>query len=111
MSSPYNIFYPKALDLCFFFSFDPLRLIDVARKLDKADREPLAKCTDYFKRMEQFAYAAETLTKMGDTRNLLLLHVESRNWDAAFSLVEKHSEFKVIVWVTLPVCDTLNVVL
>ncbi|KAJ8046678.1 hypothetical protein HOLleu_05441 [Holothuria leucospilota] len=74
-------------------------LIDVARKLDKADREPLAKCAEYFKRMEQFAYAAETLTKMGDTKNLVLLHVESRNWEAAFMLVEKHPEFKDDVYV------------
>ena len=67
----------------------------MARKLDKAEREPLGKCAAYFKKMEQFAYAAETYTKMGDTRALVLLHVESRHWDAAFGLVEKHPEFKV----------------
>lgn len=72
------------------------RLIDVARKLDKAEREPLGKCAQYFKKMEQFAYAAETYTKMGDTKNLVMLHVESRHWDAAFLLVDKHPEFKVI---------------
>ncbi|XP_041457748.1 intraflagellar transport protein 122 homolog isoform X2 [Lytechinus variegatus] len=74
-------------------------LIDVARKLDKAEREPLGKCAQYFKKMEQFAYAAETYTKMGDTKNLVLLHVESRHWDAAFGLVEKHPEFKDDVYV------------
>ena len=71
------------------------RLIDVARKLDKAEREPLAKCAEYFKKMEQFAYAAETYTKMGDTKSLVMLHVESRHWEAAFTLVERHPEFKV----------------
>ncbi|XP_071492144.1 intraflagellar transport protein 122 homolog [Diadema antillarum] len=74
-------------------------LIDVARKLDKAEREPLAKCAQYFKKMEQFAYAAETYTKMGDTKALILLHVESRHWDAAFTLVEKHPDFKDDVYV------------
>eukprot|EP00057_Strongylocentrotus_purpuratus_P025672 XP_011680146.1 PREDICTED: intraflagellar transport protein 122 homolog [Strongylocentrotus purpuratus] len=74
-------------------------LIDVARKLDKAEREPLGKCAQYFKKMEQFAYAAETYTKMGDTKNLVMLHVESRHWDAAFRLVDKHPEFKDDVYV------------
>ena len=72
-----------------------IRLIDVARKLDKAEREPLGKCAEYFKKMEQYAYAAETYTKMGDTKSLVLLHVESRHWEAAFTLVERHPDFKV----------------
>ncbi|PIK43960.1 putative intraflagellar transport protein [Apostichopus japonicus] len=107
-----NINEPRAAAEMYLSAGEPLKaveiigdngwadmLIDVARKLDKADREPLGKCAEYFKRMEQFAYAAETLTKMGDTRNLILLHVESRNWEAAFTLVEKHSEFKDDVYV------------
>ena len=67
----------------------------MARKLDKAEREPLGKCAGYFKKMEQYAYATETYTKMGDTKSLVLLHVESRHWEAAFTLVDKHPEYKV----------------
>ncbi|XP_022096034.1 intraflagellar transport protein 122 homolog isoform X1 [Acanthaster planci] len=74
-------------------------LIDVARKLDKAEREPLSRCAYFFKKMEQYAYASETFTKMGDTKALVLLHVETRHWDAAFTLVEKHPEFKDDVFV------------
>jgi hypothetical protein len=57
------------------------RLIDLARKLDKADRESLSKCGMYLQRLEQYAYATEVYMKMGDLKALVLLHVESKNWD------------------------------
>ena len=56
-------------------------MIDIARKLDKADREALQKCAMYLKKMEQYAYASEIYTKMGDTRALVMLHVEAHHWD------------------------------
>lgn len=33
--------------------------------------------------------------KKGDTKALMELHVETRHWDEAFEMVEKHSEYKV----------------
>lgn len=57
------------------------RLIDVARKLDKADREALSKCAFYLKKMEQFVYAAEVYTKMGDFKALVQLHIEAKHWE------------------------------
>ena len=57
------------------------RLIDVARKVDKADREALTMCALYLKKMENYAYAAECYMKMGDTKSLVQLHVEARHWD------------------------------
>nr|XP_033782490.1 intraflagellar transport protein 122 homolog [Geotrypetes seraphini] len=69
-------------------------LIDIARKLDKAEREPLSKCALYFKKLEHHGYAAETYMKIGDLKALVQLHVETQHWDEAFALVEKHSEFK-----------------
>lgn len=57
------------------------RLIDFARKLDKAEREPLAKCAGHFKRLKHHGYAAEVYSKMGDLRALVLLHVETCHWD------------------------------
>ncbi|XP_027133028.1 intraflagellar transport protein 122 homolog isoform X2 [Larimichthys crocea] len=74
-------------------------LIDIARKLDKAEREPLAKCAFYFTRLKHHGYASETYSKMGDLQALLQLHVETRHWDEAFSLVEKHPQFKNNVFV------------
>ncbi|XP_072928707.1 intraflagellar transport protein 122 homolog isoform X3 [Hemitrygon akajei] len=74
-------------------------LIDVARKLDKAEREPLSRCAYFLKKLQHPGYAAETYMKMGDLEAQVLLHVETRHWEEAFSLVEKHPEFKDLVYV------------
>ncbi|XP_065406929.1 intraflagellar transport protein 122 homolog isoform X3 [Chrysemys picta bellii] len=74
-------------------------LIDIARKLDKAEREPLSKCAYYFKRLDNHGYAAETYMKIGDLKALVHLHVETQRWEEAFSLTEKHPEFKDDVYV------------
>uniref|UniRef100_A0A3Q2NNT8 Intraflagellar transport protein 122 homolog n=1 Tax=Fundulus heteroclitus TaxID=8078 RepID=A0A3Q2NNT8_FUNHE len=74
-------------------------LIDIARKLDKAEREPLAKCALHFKRLKHHGYASETYSKMGDLKALVELHVETRHWEEAFSLAEKHPQFKNDVFV------------
>nr|KAF6335234.1 intraflagellar transport 122 [Pipistrellus kuhlii] len=69
-------------------------LIDIARKLDKAEREPLLMCAHYFKKLDNPGYAAETYQKIGDLKSLVQLHVETQHWDEAFALGEKHPEFK-----------------
>ncbi|XP_074986386.1 intraflagellar transport protein 122 homolog isoform X5 [Caretta caretta] len=74
-------------------------LIDIARKLDKAEREPLSKCAYYFKRLDNHGYAAETYMKIGDLKALVHLHVETQRWEEAFALSEKHPEFKDDVYV------------
>ncbi len=57
------------------------RLIDLARKLDKAEREPLSRCAMFFKKFNHHGYAAEVYNKMGDLKALVLLHVDTRHWD------------------------------
>lgn len=57
------------------------RLIDIARKLDKAEREPLTKCAFHLKRLKHHGYASEIYSKMGDLKALLQLHVDSKNWE------------------------------
>ncbi|XP_074860903.1 intraflagellar transport protein 122 homolog isoform X1 [Carettochelys insculpta] len=74
-------------------------LIDIARKLDKAEREPLSKCAYYFKKLDNHGYAAETYMKIGDLKALIHLHVETQHWEEAFALSEKHPEFKDDVYV------------
>uniref|UniRef100_A0A8C7ZEQ6 Intraflagellar transport protein 122 homolog n=1 Tax=Oryzias sinensis TaxID=183150 RepID=A0A8C7ZEQ6_9TELE len=74
-------------------------LIDIARKLDKAEREPLTKCALHLKRLKHHGYASEIYSKMGDLKALLQLHVDSKNWEEALSLVEKHPQFKCDVFV------------
>ncbi|XP_062492188.1 intraflagellar transport protein 122 homolog isoform X2 [Pezoporus occidentalis] len=69
-------------------------LIEIARKLDKAEREPLLKCAFYFKKLANPGYAAETYMKVGDLKALVHLHVETHHWEEAFALCEKHPEFK-----------------
>ncbi|XP_010568488.1 PREDICTED: intraflagellar transport protein 122 homolog isoform X3 [Haliaeetus leucocephalus] len=74
-------------------------LIEIARKLDKAEREPLSKCAFYFKKLDNPGYAAETYMKVGDLKALVHLHVETHRWEEAFALSEKHPEFKDDVYV------------
>ncbi|XP_051759980.1 intraflagellar transport protein 122 homolog isoform X2 [Ctenopharyngodon idella] len=74
-------------------------LIDLARKLDKAEREPLSRCAVFFKKFNHHGYAAEIYNKMGDLKALVQLHVDTTHWDEAFSLVEKHSQFRDDVYV------------
>uniref|UniRef100_A0A8D2DF58 Intraflagellar transport protein 122 homolog n=1 Tax=Sciurus vulgaris TaxID=55149 RepID=A0A8D2DF58_SCIVU len=74
-------------------------LIDIARKLDKAEREPLLLCARYFKKLNNPGYAAETYLKIGDLKALVQLHVETQRWEEAFALGEKHPEFKDDIYV------------
>lgn len=74
-------------------------LIDIARKLDKAEREPLLMCACYFKKLDSPGYAAETYLKIGDLKSLVQLYVDTKRWDEAFALGEKHPEFKDDVYV------------
>uniref|UniRef100_A0A8D0AK12 Intraflagellar transport protein 122 homolog n=1 Tax=Sander lucioperca TaxID=283035 RepID=A0A8D0AK12_SANLU len=88
----------KAIDIIGEHGWEDM-LIDIARKLDKAEREPLAKCAFYFERLKHHGYASETYSKMGDLQALVQLHVETQHWEEAFSLVEKHPQFKNHVYV------------
>uniref|UniRef100_A0A6I8SFF2 Intraflagellar transport protein 122 homolog n=1 Tax=Xenopus tropicalis TaxID=8364 RepID=A0A6I8SFF2_XENTR len=74
-------------------------LIEIARKLDKAEREPLLKCAYYFKKLQHHGYAAETYMKIGDLKALVRLYVETQRWEEAFALVEKNPEYKDEVYI------------
>ncbi|XP_020611190.1 intraflagellar transport protein 122 homolog isoform X2 [Orbicella faveolata] len=75
------------------------KLLEVGRNLNKADTEGLKQCAYYFKQLDQHGYATEMYLKIGDIRALLELHVETKHWDEAFELAEKHPEFKDEVFV------------
>jgi NDP-sugar pyrophosphorylase family protein len=62
----------------YFYNY---RLIDLARKLDKADRESLSRCAHHLGKLEQYGYAAEVFSKMGDHKSLIMLHVEAKHWE------------------------------
>uniref|UniRef100_A0A2K5EDT7 Intraflagellar transport protein 122 homolog n=1 Tax=Aotus nancymaae TaxID=37293 RepID=A0A2K5EDT7_AOTNA len=88
----------KAIEICGDHGWVDT-LIDIARKLDKAEREPLLLCATYLKKLDSPGYAAETYLKMGDLKSLVQLHVETQCWDEAFALGEKHPEFKDDIYV------------
>lgn len=67
--------------ICVLILLFSWRLIDIARKLDKAEREPLAKCAYHFKSLKHHGYASETYSKMGDLKALVELHVETQHWE------------------------------
>lgn len=73
--------YPLVLSFHAHSSLLSSRLIDIARKLDKAERKPLAKCAFYFTKLKHHGYASETYSKMGDLQALVQLHVETRHWE------------------------------
>ena len=56
-------------------------MIDLARKLDKADREALSRAAMHLTKMEQYSFAAEVYSKMGDIKALINLHVEAKHWE------------------------------
>lgn len=88
----------KAIDLMGENGWSDM-LIDLGRKLDKADREALNQCAGHLARLEQYSYAAEMYTKMGDMKKLIAMRVEAKHWEDAFTLVEKHPEYKEEVYV------------
>uniref|UniRef100_A0A2K5URK0 Intraflagellar transport protein 122 homolog n=1 Tax=Macaca fascicularis TaxID=9541 RepID=A0A2K5URK0_MACFA len=88
----------KAIEICGDHGWVDM-LIDIARNLDKAEREPLLLCATYLKKLDSPGYAAETYLKMGDLKSLVQLHVETQRWDEAFALGEKHPEFKDDIYV------------
>uniref|UniRef100_A0A2R9BH88 Intraflagellar transport protein 122 homolog n=1 Tax=Pan paniscus TaxID=9597 RepID=A0A2R9BH88_PANPA len=88
----------KAIEICGDHGWVDM-LIDIARKLDKAECEPLLLCATYLKKLDSPGYAAETYLKMGDLKSLVQLHVETQRWDEAFALGEKHPEFKDDIYV------------
>lgn len=74
-------FNMKILDVCDNEHCIDFRMIDLARKLDKADREALSRAAMHLTKMEQYPFAAEVYSKMGDIRALINLHVEAKHWE------------------------------
>ncbi|XP_067012221.1 intraflagellar transport protein 122 homolog [Anabrus simplex] len=74
-------------------------LVDVGRRLDKADRESVALVAQHLRRLGQLNYATDMYRKLGDEKSVVLIHVEARDWKEAFALAEKHPEYRDLVYV------------
>lgn len=68
-------------------------LLEIVRKLDKADKDLLSKCAEYFKNMEQNNFAAEVYDKMGNIKGLIELRIEAGQWEEVFALVKRYPDF------------------
>jgi intraflagellar transport protein 122 len=80
-------------------------LVDLTRKLTKADSKVLQACAEYFRQSGNHQQAKEMYTKLGDVRAVMQLHVELEKWDEAMKLAERHPEFKNEIY--LPYADWL----
>ncbi|EEB18094.1 conserved hypothetical protein [Pediculus humanus corporis] len=73
-------------------------LLDVGRKLDKADREGIELVARHLQRLGALNFSTEMYRKLGEEKSVVLLHVEAKDWKEAFALAERHPEFKDLVY-------------
>lgn len=67
-------------------------MIDLARKIDKADREALGRAAQHLAKMGEYGYAAEVYSKMGDQKALIAMRVEAKHWDDASIFIMSRQE-------------------
>ena len=83
--------YNKAIDIVGKNNW-PEMLLEIVRKLDKADREALSKCGELFRRMGHPHFAAEVYEKMGNIEELIELRMEAKQWDEVFALAKRYPD-------------------
>jgi intraflagellar transport protein 122 len=83
--------YGKAIDLAGKANWADM-LLEIVRKLDKADSESLSKCAEHFRRMNMMNFAAEVYEKMGNIKELIELRMESQQWEEVFALAKKYPD-------------------
>ena len=74
-------------------------LMDVGRKLDKAESEGIARVAHYLRQLGQLQYAREMYKKVGEIKAVVTLYVEAQEWQEAFGLAEKYPEHREAVYV------------
>jgi intraflagellar transport protein 122 len=89
--------YAKAIEFAGRYGWSDL-LLDIVRKLDKADTDLLSKCAELLKNLNQFNFAAEVYEKMGNVDRLLELRMEFHQWEEVFALAEKYPNFKITAY-------------
>ncbi|KAF5403013.1 Intraflagellar transport protein [Paragonimus heterotremus] len=89
--------FDKAIELAGEHKWTDM-LLEISRRLDKGDRDSLERCAKQLAKLGEYAFAAECYAKYGDVECQLSLYVEARNWEEAFSLIEKHPEQAGLVY-------------
>lgn len=75
------------------------RLLDLGRRLDKGNRVALSSIAEHLKRLNDSAGAAEIYRRMGDSAAVLSLHVDAKEWEQAFRLVDGQPQLKPLVYI------------
>lgn len=88
----------KLININFYNSY--YRLIDLGRKLDKMEVEVLKKIAHCLRQQEYVDNAIEILSKIGELESILQIHIEMKNWPAAFSLIEKHHQYESVLYMS-----------
>lgn len=74
-------------------------LNDVGRKLDKADVESIRLVAFYLKKHGQLQYAKEMFKKIGDSKAVVEIYVDAKEWKEAFAMVQQNPEHREEVYV------------
>mmetsp|Transcript_1551 Transcript_1551/g.3958 ORF Transcript_1551/g.3958 Transcript_1551/m.3958 type:complete len:1302 (-) Transcript_1551:205-4110(-) len=73
-------------------------LLEVVRQLPNTESQLLHMAIKAFRQHQNYAFAKETITKVGDVGMLISLHMESHRWDEAFQLCQVHPEFSAQIY-------------
>uniref|UniRef100_A0A1B6JCB8 Intraflagellar transport protein 122 homolog n=2 Tax=Proconiini TaxID=565685 RepID=A0A1B6JCB8_9HEMI len=74
-------------------------LVEVGRRLDKAEVEAVRAVAGHLRTAGQLALASEMYHKLGEQSSVVQLHVEARQWTEAFALIDRHPEYRHLVCV------------
>mmetsp|Transcript_9414 Transcript_9414/g.27995 ORF Transcript_9414/g.27995 Transcript_9414/m.27995 type:complete len:1296 (-) Transcript_9414:29-3916(-) len=73
-------------------------LIEVVRQLSKDETSLLQQAVKAFRSHQHYAFAKETIIKVGDVGMLISLYMESHRWDEAFALCQQHPEYATQIY-------------
>jgi len=68
-------------------------LIEVIRQMPPTETQLLQLAVKCFRSNQHYAFAKETILKLGDVGQLISLHMESHRWEEAFQLSQQHPEY------------------
>ncbi|XP_065214169.1 intraflagellar transport protein 122 homolog [Planococcus citri] len=74
-------------------------LIDLGKKLDQSETEPLKKIADCLSKLDKPEYAIAIYNKLKDIPSVVQLHISMKNWSAAFTLVERNPEYENMLYI------------
>lgn len=71
----------------------------MGKKLDDSETEALKKIADCLSKLDKPEYAIGIYNRLRDIHSVLQLHINVKNWSAAFALVEQNPEYENILYI------------